>query len=99
VIREASFHRRRNAQCLMHPAEIVIGAVDGNHVAVILKLLREGIGQAREAPDAHSQVQILPFYVTGQDMIAVRVAAQDACTNTDALGGAGQLKRLCEGNR
>ena len=37
--------------------------VDRYHVAVILELLREGIGQSRGAPDAHSEVQVLPLDV------------------------------------
>ena len=54
MIRYASLHRRRDAQCLMDAAEIVVGVVDRNHVRVILELLGERIRQSRKTPDAHS---------------------------------------------
>ena len=38
----------------MHATEVVIGMVDGNHVAVVLKLFRECIREPSESPDAHS---------------------------------------------
>jgi hypothetical protein len=43
---EPSFHRRGNAQSLMDATEVVIGMVDRNHVAVILKLLGKHTRQA-----------------------------------------------------
>lgn len=39
VIYKTSFHRRRHAQRLMDAAEIVVGVIDRNHVAVILEFL------------------------------------------------------------
>ena len=55
VLRNSSFHRRSDAQRLVDATEIVIGVVDRNHVAVILKCLRERIRQSREPPHAHPQ--------------------------------------------
>jgi hypothetical protein len=42
----------------MHTTEIVIGVIDCDHVAVVLKLLREGICQPGAATDTHPQVTI-----------------------------------------
>jgi hypothetical protein len=83
MIRQASFHRGSYAQCLMDAAEIVIGMVDRNHVTVILEFLREGIREPRKSPHSHSQIQVLPLYKARRDVIAVRIAAQDASARSD----------------
>jgi hypothetical protein len=72
----------------MHATEVVVRMVDRNHVAVVLEFLREGIRQPCEAPDAHSQIQVLPLYITGRDVLPIRIPAQDACANANALCGA-----------
>lgn len=58
MICNARFHRGCDSQRLMHPAEIVIRMIDRNHVAVILKLFGEPIGEPREATNAHPQVEV-----------------------------------------
>lgn len=40
MIGKTRFHRRSNPQGLMDAAEIVVGVVDRNHVAVVLEFLR-----------------------------------------------------------
>ena len=70
----------------MDSTEIVIGMVDRNHMAMVFELLREGIGEPRETTDAHPQVQVLPFHVTSRDVLPIRIAAQNARSNADALG-------------
>ena len=72
----------------MDSAEIVIGVVDRDHMAVVLEFLREGVRQAGEAPHAHAQIQVLSLYVTGRDVIAVRIATQDARARANASGRA-----------
>jgi hypothetical protein len=44
---------------------VLVRMIDRNHVAVILKLLRECIGQPRESSHYHSEIEILPLYVAG----------------------------------
>lgn len=44
VIRQASFHRRGDAQRFVHAAEIEVHEIQRNHVAVILHFLTETIG-------------------------------------------------------
>ena len=87
MIRKTCFHRGRHSQCLVDSAEIVVGMIDRNHVAVILKLLGEGIRKAREAPDAHSEVEVLPFHVAGGDVLRIGRTAENARADADALGG------------
>jgi hypothetical protein len=72
----------------MYAAEIVIGMVDRNHVAMVFEFLGERIREASKAPDTHSQIQILPFDVASRDVIPVGIAAQDACADADASSGA-----------
>src|SRR5216683_1780505 len=47
MIGKASFHCGSHAQRLMDAAEIVIGVIDRNHVAVILELLGERVRESR----------------------------------------------------
>jgi hypothetical protein len=47
-------------------------------------LLRERICEPREASYAHSQIQILPFDITGRDVLPIRVSAQRCRANADA---------------
>ena len=84
MIRKASFHRRSHSQGLVDAAKIVIRMIDRNHVAVILKFLRERIGQPREAPHAHSEIQILPLDEAGRDVLRVWRSAKNTCANADA---------------
>jgi hypothetical protein len=57
-------------------------------VAVIFKLLREGVREPRESPDSHSQIQILPLDIASRDVLPIRVSAQNASADSDALRGA-----------
>jgi hypothetical protein len=61
--------------------------IDRNHVAVILELFGKGICQPGEPPNAHSQIQVLPFDIASRDVLPIRVSAQDASANTNALSG------------
>ena len=63
MITEASLHRRRNAQRLMHLAEVVVGEVQRNVVCVHFKLLAEGVRQSREAAHVHPHREVLAFNV------------------------------------
>jgi predicted methyltransferase len=59
MIAESSFHRWRNPQRLVNPAEVVMHEIQRNHVAVVLQLLAESIRQASEAPHGHAHREIL----------------------------------------
>lgn len=61
MIADASFHRWRDAQGLMNPAEVVIHEVERKRVFVILKLFRESIRKARETTHRHSHCEVLPL--------------------------------------
>ena len=98
MVRKASFHCGRDSQRLMHATEIVVGMVDRNHVAVILEFLRERICEPREAANAHPQIQVLPFDITGRDVVVVRSAAQDARARSNASGRAVARIRTVRGS-
>lgn len=61
MIRQSSFHCRRDAQGLVDAAEVVVGMVNRNHVAVILELLRKRVRQASKSPNTHPQIKVLPL--------------------------------------
>jgi len=71
MIGKASFHCGSHAQRLMDAAEIVIGVIDRNHVAVILELLGERVRESRESPHSHPEIQILSLDVAGRNVIPV----------------------------
>ena len=47
----------------MNAAEVVVSEVQSECGPVVLKLLREAIGQPGESSDVHSHGEILPFDV------------------------------------
>ena len=47
MVRDAGFHRWRDAQGLVNPAEVVVHEVERDSVCVVLNFLRERVGQAR----------------------------------------------------
>ncbi len=68
---------------MMYTAKIMIGMVDRNHVAVILKLFREKHSRSlvkRRTPCEDG----LPFNEAGRNVLPVRIAAKNACTGADA---------------
>jgi hypothetical protein len=62
----------------MDAAKIVIRMIDGDHMAMVFEFLGECVRESREAPYPHPKIQVLPFNLTGRDVIAVRIATQDA---------------------
>ena len=75
VIRNPCLHRRCDPQRLVNPAEVVVHEVEGDRRDVVLQLLAEGVGQAREPPHAHPHGEVLPLHVARGDVLGVRVAA------------------------
>lgn len=76
MVGNSSGHRRRGPQRLVDAAEVVEREPQHAGRAVVLKLLAEGIRQARESPHAHTDAEILAFNVTGAD--ALRIGAPGA---------------------
>ena len=66
---EPRFHRRSNAQGLMHATEVVVHMKQREHSDVIIELLAEGVRQPSEPPHIHPHVEILPFDI-GQSRCA-----------------------------
>ena len=69
----------------MHTAEVVPHEIERHGRRVVLDLLRERIGQAREAAHRHPHRQVLALDVAGRDVLAVRVARDDLAVDTEAL--------------
>lgn len=71
VIRNPSGDGRGHADGFVHAAEVIEGEPARDRSPVFLPLLAEGVRQAREAPRAHPDGQILPFHDTGADALRV----------------------------
>jgi radical SAM superfamily enzyme with C-terminal helix-hairpin-helix motif len=52
--------------------EVVCEVAECDGCAVILDLLAKGIRQASETPHGHAHAEIVPFNVTGADVLAER---------------------------
>jgi len=97
MIAESSFHRWRNPQCLVNPAEVVMQEIKRNHVTVVLKFLAESVRQPREAPHRHTHREILALHERRADVLRIGIAAHrfhiaaDArCWTVAALVGVGR---------
>ena len=53
MIRDSRFHRWRNSQRLVNPAEVVEHVMQRNRMAVIVHFLTESICEPREAAHVH----------------------------------------------
>ncbi|SHL60157.1 hypothetical protein SAMN05444159_6335 [Bradyrhizobium lablabi] len=65
LIGNAQRLRWRRAQGFMSAAQIVMRNIQRNCRNVIIKLLREAIGQASKTAAAHAERKVLPFNVAG----------------------------------
>ena len=65
MIGDTRFHRWCASQGLVNPRKVVVHEVKGNRGLVIRELLRERIGQAREAAVAHADRKVLPLNMAG----------------------------------
>ena len=88
MIGNARFHRRRNAQSLMHSCEIVVHEMNGNGINQVLNLLRKPISKARKSTHTHSHCQVLPFDVTRGDVLRIGVSDDIINDGSDALSRA-----------
>ena len=88
MIADACFHRRSNAQRLMHASEVVVHVKEGNHRDMVVQLFAERIRQTSEAAIRHSQVKVLPFDVADRNMLLIRVADNFDSLSAQTLRGA-----------
>lgn len=59
MICDTRFHRRCNAQSLVHAAEIVVHEMKRDGVSQVINLLGESVCEARKAAHLHSHGEIL----------------------------------------
>jgi hypothetical protein len=84
VVGDSRFHRGRDAQGLVNPAEIVVHEVNRGMVFVVVQLLAKGVGQPREAAVAHAECEVLAFNVAGGHKQAVGIAGYTGFARADA---------------
>jgi hypothetical protein len=75
----------------MNAAEVVIGMINRDHVTMVLELFGKSICQAREAPYSHPQVQVLPLYKAGGNVLGIGVPAD--CASADATSATNSVAR------
>jgi len=63
VIRDPRFHRRRHAQRAMDTDEVVPSEVEAERGPVVLPLLAEAVGEARESANLHPHGEVLTLNV------------------------------------
>jgi len=74
VIRDSRFHRRRDPQCLMDSAKVVISEVQRTRDLQIVQFLAEGVGQARKPANCHSHGEVLPLNVRSAHVFGIGVS-------------------------
>ena len=77
----------------MNLDEVVGEVPDCNGGDVVFDLFREGVSQSSEPAYRHPHAEIVPFYVTGVDMLRVGVAGNRVALATKANSGAIALVR------
>lgn len=85
MIGQTSLHRRRHAQGLMHTAIVVVHVMESDSVTVVLGFLAESVCEPGKPARRHSQGQVLPFDVTGADVIRVGIPKDRLHLAADAL--------------
>jgi hypothetical protein len=85
MIANRCFHRWRNAQRLMNPAEIVVHIMKRDCVLRVFQLFREGIGQPGKPAHRHSHREVLTFNVARGDMVVIESAADNGLASTHAI--------------
>jgi hypothetical protein len=69
----------------MHAAEVVVHEPERDSRSMVFDLFRKGIREPGESADAHSHRKILPFDVTGTDMLGIRIPADDFHVTADTF--------------
>ena len=72
----------------MNANEVVVHGVDRDRMRMILGLLGEAVGQAREPARTHAQGQVSALGVAGADMLRIGAAFHPALLDADAFAGA-----------
>ncbi len=87
MIAKPCFHRRRHAQTLVNPAEVVVHVMERNGVLQILDLFGERISQSSKPAHTHSHRQILALCVAGRNVVVVGIAADHCPPRAHTLRG------------
>ena len=74
-VRQASFHRGRHPESLVNAGEIVPCHIKVNGGFEMREFLGKSVCKAREAPQVHSDAEVLAFDMAGANMGKIRVAA------------------------
>ena len=93
MIRNSRFHRGRDAQTLVNPAEVVIRLPECHGDPVVLPLLTEAVGQSREATAPHADAEVAAFDDRGADPSGSGLL-QSGTTSTNETSAWEYLRRL-----
>src|ERR1039458_4000455 len=74
MVCQGRFHRGRNAQRLVNPAEVVVGEVQTVCRPEVLPLLAESVRQPRQAAHLHSDGEILTLHMGRANLVGIGVA-------------------------
>ena len=88
VAGNSGFHRWRNPERLVNPAEVIVHKVEGNGVFEVIDFLGKAVGQPGKSPVHHSDSQVLPFDIARGNILHVRIAHHRLFACTDAICGA-----------
>ena len=84
---DARFYRWSDPQGLMNSREVVVHVKQRDHCDMVLKFLRERVGQARKAAHIHSHVQVLALHIRRADVVTVRIADDVHAFGAQTLSG------------
>ena len=87
MVRNTRFHGRGNPQRLVNPGEVVVHEVEADRVRVVLDLLGEAVGQAREASHSHPHREVLTLDVGRADERVVGIASDETLLDPGADRG------------
>ena len=72
----------------MYAAEIVVHEIKRERVPMILKFLRECVGESRESAHLHPHREVLSFDIASRDVMRIWVASDRSWNRADALSWA-----------
>lgn len=71
MISQFGFHRRRDPECLVNPAEVVVGKVQAVSGPQVLPPLTERVRQAGVSAHLHPEREILAFHDAGANPFGI----------------------------
>ena len=85
---DASRHCGRASQRLVNLGKVVIHEMQRDCGNVVIKLLRESIGEPSKAAHVHAHGEVLTLNIAGADMLWIRNSEHWYASGADALCGA-----------